>query len=879
MRRIPLHRSVLVSSIIAANASLFVAAPSIAQGQQVVLEEIIVTARKRQESIQDVPISMAAFSGDQMRDAGISNVKHLTMQVPGLQIDEQSTAQIWIRGIGQRDDSARVDSPTGVYIDGVYIARKDAQLLDILDPESVQVLRGPQGTLFGKNTTAGAVVVNTRKPNENMGGYIEGRVGNYDRRDAKAVFNLPLVDDTLYSKITLSSVKRDGYQDNVVTGQNMASEDRLNAALQLRWLPVDNVTVDTFLYYNKTREVQAGQNCRLLNQSSYNGQDAMYQNRMWPGDTTAVWPLEGLPIDMATASFLAGIPLQEVSQVYKDACDESDALLKRDKVAMNPIQSFELDNLLAGVTVEWEISDSLSFKSITGYGDQRLGGLSNNGDNDGTAQIFSSRYRTSASDREQISQEFQFTGSALNERLQYTAGIFGMVEDIDDGTTHQFGGVSGFFVPASSVLQAPAPAIDLVSIQSPTVQRDTYSLKNTTYAAFFQGSYDFTDNLQLTLGLRWTSEKRETTLDQEGLDLGAFNTEIINRLGTFGGGLFPTGPLDQAGLGYAPALIPLDILGQIQALFPVNEGIIDYPLLPAQRHKAKKTWTELNPMASLSYTLPNDWLRNTFIDSAMTYITYSEGFKSGTFEPFSDEGLRAVDPEIVKNYEIGFKLDGFDRSVRLNMAAYLMKFDDMQLRQVHFDSAGTPAVVLANASESEIKGVELELTWQPLAGLLINVGASYNEYEFKSFDDTQFSTTSLLTRQPLPVVDRSKEGFPEVPEKTFNIGIQYDWVTDLGTIRPRIDYRYRDDIFLGLDPGAWGARSQSTVDSAEVINARLAWISPRQNWEVALYAHNLTDEDYFFGAAAVGDTIGSMTLQKAPPRMYGLELMYRFGSY
>src|SRR5690606_31038343 len=137
MRRIPLHRSALVSSIIAANASLFVAAPSIAQGQQVVLEEIIVTARKRQESIQDVPISMAAFSGDQMRDAGISNVKHLTMQVPGLQIDEQSTAQIWIRGIGQRDDSARVDSPTGVYIDGVYIARKDAQLLDILDPESV----------------------------------------------------------------------------------------------------------------------------------------------------------------------------------------------------------------------------------------------------------------------------------------------------------------------------------------------------------------------------------------------------------------------------------------------------------------------------------------------------------------------------------------------------------------------------------------------------------------------------------------------------------------------------------------------------------------------------------------------------------------------
>src|SRR5690625_1222632 len=603
MKRSPLHRSILASSIVAANAALLGATPTFAQGQSRVLEEIIVTARKRQESIQDVHISIAALSGDQLREAGITNVKNLTVQVPGLQIDDQSTAQIWIRGVGQRDDSARIDSPVGVYIDGVYIARKDAQLLDIIDAESVQVLRGPQGTLFGKNTTAGALVVNTRKPNENLGGYVEGRLGNYKRRDAKAVLNLPLVDDTLYSKITLSSVKRDGFMKNVITDQKMSSEERLNAALQLRWLPVDNVSVDSFVYYNKTREVNPGANCKPLHGSSYGGQDPMYQNQMWPGDTEPVNP------------FVPG----DVSSSYVDACLESAELLRKDKLANNLKQSFELDNLLVGVTVDWEINDQLSFKSITGYGDQRLGGVSNYADNDGTGLLISSRPRLSPSDRDQISQEFQFTGSALDERLQYTAGVFGMVENIDDGTTFQFGAPAGFYIPPN----------DIVTLVHPTVQRDSYDLKNTTYAAFFQGSYDLTDDLQLTLGVRWTSEKRKTRLDQQELDKVEF-ADRINNAGIPGVTILSPDTIIIPG-----AVLGMDPLGMIDALFPMTAaGYKDYALTPATRHKASKTWTKVNPMASLSYTLPHDLLRDSFVDSAMAYITYAEGFKSGTFEPF-----------------------------------------------------------------------------------------------------------------------------------------------------------------------------------------------------------------------------------------------------
>ena len=248
----------------------------------------MVTARKREESMQDVPIAITAFSGDQLRNAGVTNIKTLGLQVPGLQIDEASTAQIWIRGIGQRDDGSRVDGPVGVYLDGLYLPRKDGQLLDIMDVQSVQVLRGPQGTLFGKNTTGGALIITTKAPTEEFGGDIEARLGNYDRQDFKATVNVPLIKNTLLSKLTLASIKRDGYMDNIVTGQTAASEDRQSAALQLHWTPIDAVSVDTFAYYGETREVQPATNCRWMENSSYNGEDSLFGNRVWPGDTVGV---------------------------------------------------------------------------------------------------------------------------------------------------------------------------------------------------------------------------------------------------------------------------------------------------------------------------------------------------------------------------------------------------------------------------------------------------------------------------------------------------------------------------------------------------------------------------------------------------------------
>ncbi|MDZ7784707.1 MAG: TonB-dependent receptor [Halioglobus sp.] len=838
-----------------------------ASAQTMVLEEVIVTARKRQEAIQDVPISVTAFSGNQLRDAGITNLKELGYHTPGLQVDQSSTAQIWIRGIGQRDDGSRVDSPVGVYVDGLYLPRKDGQLLDLIDVQSVQVLRGPQGTLFGKNTTGGALLVTSNPPAETLGGFVDGRVGNFDRMDIRASLSVPLIDDTLLSKLTLGSVERDGYQDNVTTGQEPGSEDRRSAALQLRWLPTDTLTVDTLAYYSDVDEVQPSTTCRLLVDSSFNGEDSLFGNRTGIGETT--------PVDIFDDDDTPVRPgFIGQSQVYADACARSFAGEKDYEVTSDiPIQ-FRLENLLLGVTVEWEISDSMAMKSITGYGDQEKSGNAGNPDNDATHLPISSRYRPNGnpSRRDHWSQELQLIGSAFDDSLDYTFGLFAMNENIDDGTDRSSGTNWGYVIPDSNVMV----------IGAPNTETQTYELENTTYAVFFQGSYDLTRNLELTAGVRWTSEQREQTVDLELLDEDAYFDIAFDAIADVQG-MQPLQDLGVVLYNDLDQVIAQDIYGLIQDAFPVdNLGQPLYPLVAATevvpdiQQDADETWDEWTPMASLAYHLSDAFTANGFVDAGMFYLTYSEGFKSGTFEPIGVDGQAVVEPETVENYEFGWKLDLFDARMRFNGAIFRTDYDEMQLRQVVLDSTNIPRVVFRNASKSRIEGLELEWTWMPLDGLLLTATGSFNDFEYLEFDDTQFSTQALVAQSDLPVVDRSAEPFAEVPETTWTFGVQYTLDTDIGSFVPRVDYSYVDEIFMGLDAGAGQNQDQATFDDYGLWNVRIGWTSPDTRFEAALYGQNITDEFYYFGAAAVADSTGNFMRTAGLPRMYGLELRYNF---
>ncbi|MFT4615014.1 MAG: iron complex outermembrane receptor protein [Bacteroidia bacterium] len=833
--------------------------------QGAVLEEVIVTARKREEAIQDVPVSVTAFTGNQLRDAGIANLKDLGYQTPGLQVDQSSSAQIWIRGIGQRDDGSRVDSPVGVYLDGLYIPRKDGQLLDLIDIQSVQVLRGPQGTLFGKNTTGGALLVTTKPPEESLSGFIDARVGNFDRRDIRGSLSVPLIEDTLLSKITVGSIERDGYQQNITTGQEPGSEDRQSAALQLRWLPSSTVSVDSLVYYGDVDEVQPATNCRFLRNSSFNGEDSLFGNRVGIGETSPVDAFDDNDNPL-TPGFI------DQSRVYEDACDLSTAREKNYEVTSEIPINFKLENLLLGLTVEWELNESMSLKSITGYGDQEKSGNFGNPDNDATHLNIGSRYRPegTSSKRDHWSQEFQFIGSAFEDKLDYTFGMFAMKENIDDGTDRSSGTNWGYVIDSASVMV----------IGSPNTETQTYELENTTFAAFFQGSYELTENLELTAGVRWTSEKREQSVQLELLDEAAYRAIAFDAIADVPG----ITPISSAGIVLyddLDSVIAQDIYGIIQDAFPVDSlGQPLYPLISAQsldpdlKNDIDETWDEFTPMASLAYHLPDSFLDDSFIDAGMFYFTYAEGFKSGTFEPIGLDGQAVIEPESVENYEFGWKVDLLDSRMRFNGAIFRTDYDDMQLRQVLLDSSGIPRVVFRNASKTQIEGLELEWTWMPIDGLLLIATGSFNDYEYVDFEDTQFSTSTLIAQTPLAVVDRSSEPFAEVPETTYSFAVQYTLDTRFGTFVPRLDYSYVDEIFMGLDAGAGQNQDQATFDDYGLWNARIGWVSPQANFEAALYGTNITDELYYFGAAAVADSTGNFMTTSAPPRMYGLELRY-----
>ena len=331
-------RLAVKSLIAAATCSAIPALPQAVAAQERVLEEVIVTARRREETLQETPVAVTALSAGALRDAGVRNLKDLNGVAPNIDVHEANgtapLANIYIRGVGQRNTEVNIDSGVGIYVDEVYIGRPDGALLDLNDIQSVQVLRGPQGTLFGKNTTGGALVFTTNRPEEEFEGSLEARVGNYDRLDIAGVLNVPLT-DTLWSRWSVTSVNRDGYVDNKFLDKEYLDEERINAMGQFRWLPADALTIDLNLNYTDTDQTTRPQKCRLV-----------------PG--VVGW-------QAALFDVLGGVPStgRTLDDFCQDNIDAGDAL----DVISDLDGQYEAETWGASVTAEWEVSGNLSFKS------------------------------------------------------------------------------------------------------------------------------------------------------------------------------------------------------------------------------------------------------------------------------------------------------------------------------------------------------------------------------------------------------------------------------------------------------------------------------------------------------------------------------------
>ncbi|MEH6583880.1 MAG: TonB-dependent receptor [Halioglobus sp.] len=797
----PMNKLALAVLMTPALAS--VSLPSYAQ----MLEEVVVTARKRVESLQDTPIAVSAFGSDDMRAAQINNLADLSQQVPGLtNTDGAKFSGLSIRGVGTRATQVKVDPGVGIYVDGVFMPRSDTQLVDVVAMESMQVLRGPQGTLFGKNTAGGAILMSSVKPTEEFAGNVEVGFGNFDRQELSVRVSGPLISDKLQGALTYDTRNADGYMEDYYTGIDYGNVEKQAVVGQLRYLPTDTLVVDFIALWGESTENAAPRTCQQFNSSA---------------------TLQGF------ASTFDG--------VYGEQCELSESLVDKEKVTMDATgERYEVSNNMAGLTLDWEVGQ-VEIKSITGYLKQE--DLRRDSDQDGTAMYSIGNFSETArhmnangidandESRRFISQEFNLFGSGFDDKLDYTVGVYYSDEDIEGhpgGNTLGLGGWLGAPVGDSVLTLAPAT----VGFQGANLQ----NLTSESAAAFGQLIYYFNDMWQFTLGARYTWEEKTLTQDNYAStqdSLGLISREEMNELADF--------------------IQPL----ATDATNPLLDDEAD--------------WSEFSPSATITMFAPESWTEG-FLNSAMFYVTYSEGFKAGGFSDFGLDEPTVFDPEIVQNTELGFKMDMADQRIRLNGAIYSMDYDELQLGVTRIFGELDTKFGITNAGTAEMKGMELELVFLPTANLYLSFTGSYIDAQYTEFDDEFVDNEGNVE-----LTDRTDEPFNGVPEQTYSWVLQYDWDTRFGLITPRISGFYKDEIYIGQDPIAFTFEEDSTLDSYTIWNARVAFQSHQvEGLEVAVFANNFTDEFYYGTGNVNAGNLGAASLIRGKPMSYGIDFYYNW---
>ncbi|HCS26425.1 MAG TPA: hypothetical protein DIW43_03165 [Spongiibacteraceae bacterium] len=820
---------------------LVFAATITADFAQAQLEEVIVTARRQVENLQETPVAVSALSESALVEAGISTITGVKQVVPSLQITTSGgkVPTVYIRGVGQRADRADLDPGVGQYLNGIFIPRTDSALLDAVDVASIQVLRGPQGTLFGKNSTGGAMLISTKRPDPLSSEItVSGKLGQNGREDLKLSVNQPVLDNRAAVRMSLLRKRYDGYLTNPGSGDQYGDENRLAATVRLLFDINDNVTSDLFAFWTRQDENSAGLTCRFQN-----------DNNVLMG--AAVLPGQNQFVSIA------------------DRCKTSEQVARRYKVLNNPEEaSIQLESTMLALTLNGRLGD-LELESITAWSHQY--DIERYEDQDGvdmniisqSGPLLFDRMRASGiavpdEDRHQYSQEFKLTGASDNEQLEYTLGLFGAYETLKNSPRARGIGPEGIFgldaadlagllggfslgIPANSAIVPLVLPENLVS-----------DLTNVSAAAFSQVNWNAKPWLQLTAGLRYTSEEKTRRTKVYQTDHSRYATLLNNRLRERGS---------------LASTIHLD--GGIYSPIPVSDFHLIGPKPPTLvlepsplEAKNQKRFSQLTPALTATFLANDEWLDSLDIDSGMLYLTASRGFKAGGLD-LRGTVIQPFEAELVDNIELGTKIDALDSRLRINAALYRMAYTDIQVTVA--ETAGlTPINYLTNAGEALIQGAELELTLA-LKRWLLHLAAGYTDADY--IDYTVGTTEGDE--------DRSDEPFPLVPKSTASLSIQYSLRTEIGVITPRLFYYWRDELYTGQD-GDGPLFSTTTIKAQGVVGFRLSYLSPDENLRLTAYVDNATDAFYYGGGFGITRSYGAVLHAVAPPRRYGLEFQYRF---
>ena len=805
----PPIRSRSVSIAVRAALGLSLAATAVpgmtAEEEIDMLEEVVVTAQFREQNVQDTPLAITAVSAEMLEARSQTNITEITNQAPNVTIKPQGATfgpsmAASIRGIGQLDFNPALEPGVGLYVDDVYYSTLTGSVLDLLDLERVEILRGPQGTLAGKNSIGGAVKLYSKKPAADDSGYFQATYGSRNRVDLRGGANFAL-SDNLFVRFSGVDKSQDGYIKRLDYGcanpGNPYGIPSLRATSAgcvvdkdsdvnftavrgaLRWVANDDIEVNLSGDYTSDRRNPTGTVLvayrTLPAWNLANIQGVVDGNAANNAPGTAFVVPDGSYYNYASyynpnASFNGNPGPAGIIQGAYDTSFNGTRLADYPMAESRPNVGQYFEGWGTALTLDWSLTDSLVLKSISAYREYDSGFV-----NDNDLSPLSSSIGDGTLPFHSFSQELRLNGGLMDGRLEYTVGGFYM----DQRSTYQ--SWQDLRYTGNYPLQFQ---------QNDVVNADTQAL-------FGHVGFNVTDALVATAGIRYTEEHKDYTFVRLTRD----------------GAVHP-------------------FLGALNGVRSDYDG------------------------DNLDYRLA---LQYSWNDDLMTYLQYATGFKGGGISPrpFVPSQAQPFDPEELGSYELGVKTDLFDRRLRVNAAVFYSQYDDVQLGLQL--CPGAPCGQWANAGDATIQGAELEMTYRPIAGLLIDGSISYLDFQW---DEISSQIPSLQLSYIAPYM----------PESKWAIGAQYEFVLgDAGMLTPRIDASYQGSMYTN-------GNNQPTnfIDSYTLLNARLTWSSADGSWEAAVEATNLTDEYYFLTRTDQFSGAGHTDGQPGRPREYAFTVKKRF---
>ncbi len=874
----------------------------IAPGVDAQLEEVIVTAQKRSESAQDVPIAVTAFDAEALTARQIVGFADMRFTAPNVSFNKDNFADnnFQIRGVGNNLVAPSSDAGVGIHVNEVPLLYPRLFETEYFDVAQVAVLRGPQGTLYGRNSTGGAVNMITRTAHtDGFEGNLEGQYGNYDHKKINGAINIPL-GDRFAARFAGLWLDREGYTDNNYTGNDIDGRDQYALRASLNWTPGENTRIDLMVSYFDEDSTRS-RSQKTMCQNDPSGVLGCLPDRL---DFDTPNPTSQLSNILASTRVLGPLGIfpfgsnrrSQTPRDYREVYADRDPSYEADETLITLHASQELADytlaLVAGyqdtsvvsqMDYQWNVGSQLEVPALVqlvapqNYAALFTEGLPISGPSRNSTGIIGGHiddvspglesYDQSNQTSEQYSVELRLQ-SNYDGAFNFLLGGFYMEVDLFNQYWVFANGLDYF----SAVAPAGLAGLDGFGWMAPQFNNSTddYDIEST--ALFGELYFDITETIKLTLGARYTIDKKEI-VDRQFL----LNREPVT--GT---------PLFQA----------------LNADLPI----------PVEQRKDDEEWKETTGRVVLDWALR---------DGTLAYASYSRGYKGGGFNPpfdplqFPDQQA-TFEPEFVDAFEIGVKNTLLDNTLQANFTAFFYDYQDMQISKI------VNRTSFNENTDAEIYGFEAEFAFAPDQHWLLNANFAYLHSEARDFrsvdtrdptagrDDvtlikdlsnasncvvhhngapdpgldqfskcyTDFSGTGLEDLLPAPYtvdtgveMDLDGNQLQSSPEWSVSLGGQYtfylarDYELDL-----RLDYYWQDEMYARLFN-----RPVDKIGDWDVWNAQANLVSPGGSWYIRAYVKNIADEDHLVGMYLTDPSSGLFTnVFTIEPRTFGLAVGYNF---